>query len=401
MKPEKVVIVGAGQAGLQTAESLRALGFEGLITLLGDERYGPYHRPPLSKAWLAGEATGEQLSMRSPDALARKSIELRTGVEVSSINIKNRALRLVDGSELKYDALVLATGAKPRSLDVPGANSTGVLSLRSLDDAKAIAQRMAYCAERNLPVVIVGGGFIGLEVAATARKKGVEVIVLEAAPRLLGRVLAPFVSEWFAQLHQSRGVKLVLNARVGGIDTDANKQVCAVRLQDGTALQAGMVIVGIGVQANDGLARSSGLSCDQGIIVDECSRTSDPHVFAAGDCTARRGGSGTLMRLESVQNATEQGRCAAAAVMGKESPFKAVPWFWSDQYEFKLQIAGLSAGANRWEIHGEPESGSFNVYHYLDDRLLAVDSVNATREHLLIRKRLEEEGKQALFTYAS
>lgn len=396
MKPEKVVIVGAGQAGLQAAESLRAFGFEGLITLLGDEHYGPYHRPPLSKSWLAGEATEEQLSIRSPDALARKCIELRTGAEVLSINKTDRVVRLLDGSELKYDALVLATGAKPRPLDVPGANSTGVLSLRSMSDAKAIAQRMAYCAESNLPVVIVGGGFIGLEVAATARKKGVEVIVLEAAPRLLGRVLAPFLSEWFSQLHQSRGVKLILNARVGAIETGANSQVCAVRLQDGTILQAGMVIVGIGVQANDGLARSSGLSCEQGIIVDECSRTSDPHVFAAGDCTARKGGNGTLIRLESVQNATEQARCAAAAVMGKESPFKAVPWFWSDQYEFKLQIAGLSTGANRWEIHGEPESGSFSVYHYLDDRLLAVDSINAMKEHLLIRKRLDDESKQVL-----
>lgn len=393
-KPEKVVIVGAGQAGLQTAESLRALGFEGWITLLGDEHYGPYHRPPLSKAWLAGEVTAQQLSMRSPEVLARKGIELRTGAKVSLITTGERVVQLYDGNALNYDALVLATGATPRPLDVPGANAIGVLALRSIDDAEEIAQRITYCAESNLPIVIVGGGFIGLEVAATARKKGVEVTVLEAAPRLLGRVLAPFLSEWFAQLHQSRGVKLVLNARVAAIETDAERQVCAVSMQDGSVLQAGLVVVGVGVQANDELARSAGLACDRGIIVDGCSRTSDPHVFAAGDCTARRGGNGPLTRLESVQNATEQGRSAAAAVMGIESPFKAVPWFWSDQYEFKLQIAGLSAGANRWDIRGEPESGSFSVYHYLNDQLLAVDSINAAKEHLLIRKRLSEEREQ-------
>lgn len=394
MKQEKVVIVGAGQAGLQTAESLRAMGFKGLISLLGDEHYGPYHRPPLSKAWLAGEVTAEQLSMRSPEVLARKGIELRAGAKVSSITTGEQVVQLCDGNALNYDALVLATGATARSLDVPGANAMGVLALRTVDDAKAIAQRIAYCAEKNLPIVIVGGGFIGLEVAATARKKGVEVTVLEAAPRLLGRVLAPFLSEWFAQLHQNRGVKLVLNARVTAIKTDGETQMCAVCMKDGSILHTGLVVVGVGVQANDGLARSAGLACDRGIIVDGCSRTSDPHVFAAGDCTARMGANGTLMRLESVQNAIEQGRSAAAAVMGEASPFKAIPWFWSDQYEFKLQIAGVATGANRWDIHGEPGGGSFSVYHYLDDRLLAVDSVNAPKEHLLIRKRLSEESEQ-------
>lgn len=390
----RVVIVGAGQAGLQTAESLRSMGFEGAITLLGDELYGPYHRPPLSKAWLAGEVAAEQLSMRSPEVLSRKGIELRTGAKVVSISRDTRVVQLSDGSVTNYDALVFATGSTPRTLDIPGANSRGVLALRSIEDAKAIAQRIDYCAERNLPIVIVGGGFIGLEVAATARKKWVKVTVLEASPRLLGRVLSPFLSEWFARLHQSRGVNLVLNARVSEIEADSDGEARSVRMQDGTSYPAGLVIAGVGVEANDGLARSAGLACDRGIIVDGCSRTSDPHVFAAGDCTTRKLTNGTLMRLESVQNAVEQGKSAAAAVMGIESPFASIPWFWSDQYEFKLQIAGLSAGANRWEIQGDPEMGRFSVFHYLGDQLLAVDSINDSKKHLLIRKRLGEESKQ-------
>lgn len=390
--PDKVMIVGAGQAGLQTAEALRAMGYAGSITLLGAERCGPYHRPPLSKAWLAGEMAAEQLTMRSPDALERKGIALRTDVQAIGIDIGRRFVRLADGGALSYDALVLATGASPRMLDIPGRDATGVLALRSMEDAQAIAQRLALCAQSNRPMVIVGGGFIGLEVAATARKKGVAVTVLEVAPRLLGRVLAPMLSEWYAQLHRWHGVNLVLNARIAAFETGADGQVCGVQMNDGTLLPAGLVIVGVGVQANDGLARAAGLACDRGIVVDACARTSNPYIFAAGDCTARSTSEGTLLRLESVQNAVEQGKSAAAAVMGQERPFAAAPWFWSDQYDIKLQIAGLSTGADRWETRGEPDSGSFSVYHYCGDRLLAVDSINDAREHLQARKRLDGEG---------
>ena len=389
--PDKVVIVGAGQAGLQTAEALRAMGYAGSITLLGAERCGPYHRPPLSKAWLAGEMAAEQLTMRSPDALERKGIALRTDVQAIGIDIGRRLVRLADGGALSYDALVLATGASPRMLDIPGRYAKGVLALRSMDDAQAIAQRMALCAQSNRPMVVVGGGFIGLEVAATARKKGIAVTVLEAAPRLLGRVLAPMLSEWYAQLHRKHGVNLVLNAHISAFETDTDGEVCGVHMHDGTVLPAGLVIVGVGVQANDGLARVAGLACDRGIVVDACARTSNPHIFAAGDCAARTTGDGTVLRLESVQNAVEQGKSAAAAVMGLDRPFTTTPWFWSDQYDIKLQIAGLSMGADRWETQGEPDSGSFSIYHYSGDRLIAVDSINATRDHLLARKRLDEE----------
>jgi 3-phenylpropionate/trans-cinnamate dioxygenase ferredoxin reductase subunit len=384
-----ILIIGAGQAGVQTAEALRAGGFEGPITLLGNEPHGPYHRPPLSKAWLAGEMDAAQLVMRAPEMLARKNIELRTDCKVTAIDRSAKSVTLADGSTLPYSGLVLATGSTPRTLPLPGGNAHGVLALRSRDDASAIADRMATCIERQLPLVVIGGGFIGLEVAATARKKGLAVTVLEAAPRLLGRVLAPMLSDWYAELHRSHGVQLVLDARIAAIETAASGEVAGVRLADGTLVPAGLVVVGIGVQANDGLAQAAGLACERGIVVDACGRTSDTHIFAAGDCTARRLADGTLLRLESVQNATEQGKSVAAAVLGQERPFTATPWFWSDQYDKKLQMAGLSGGADRWTVRGDLASGSFSIYHYQGDKLLAVDSVNAAKDHLQARKLLD------------
>jgi 3-phenylpropionate/trans-cinnamate dioxygenase ferredoxin reductase subunit len=383
-----IVIVGAGQAGVQTAEALRAGGFEGPITLLGDEPHGPYHRPPLSKAWLAGEMDAAQLVMRAPEMLARKNIELRTGATVQRINRPEKTLLLADGSTLPYSGLVLATGATPRALPLPGADAPGVLPLRSRADASAIADRMAACLDKGLPIVVIGGGFIGLEVAATARKKGATVTVLEAAPRLLGRVLAPVLSDWYAELHRGHGVQLMLGAQVSAIEADATG-VSGVKLADGTLLPAGLVVVGIGVSANDQLAREAGLECDRGIVVDACGRTSDPAIVAAGDCTALRLADGSLLRLESVQNATEQGKSAAAALLGQDRPFTATPWFWSDQYDKKLQMAGLSMGADTWAVRGDMGSGSFSVYHFQGPRLLAVDSVNAAKDHLQARKLLD------------
>lgn len=384
-----ILIVGAGQAAVQTAEALRAGGFEGPVTLLGDEPHGPYHRPPLSKAWMAGEMDAAQLVMRAPEMLARKNIGLHTGTRVTAIDRAAKHVTLSDGSTLPYAGLVLATGATPRTLPLPGGNALGVYALRSRDDASAIAERMAVCIERQLPLVVIGGGFIGLEVAATARKKGLTVTVLEAAPRLLGRVLAPMLSDWYAELHRSHGVQLVLGAQIAEIITDHEGQATGVRLKDGTLYPAGLVVVGIGVNANDELARAAGLACERGIVVDACGRTSDPSIVAAGDCTARRLSDGSLLRLESVQNATEQGKSAAAALLGQERPFTATPWFWSDQYDKKLQMAGLSMGAEHWAVRGDITSGSFTVYHYKGDKLLAADSINASRDHLQARKLLD------------
>jgi 3-phenylpropionate/trans-cinnamate dioxygenase ferredoxin reductase component len=383
-----MVIIGAGQAGVQVSESLRAGGYAGAITLLGDEPYPPYHRPPLSKAWLAGEIEAAQLTLRSPEALARKNITLRTGASVSAIDTASRTVTLSDGSMLAYDGLALATGATPRALSLPGADADGVRALRTRDDAGAIVRHLENCAKTDLPVVVIGGGFIGLEVAATARKRGLAVTVLEAAPRLLGRVLASLLSDWYAQLHMNHGVGIVFNAQVSAIDSK-DGHVAAVTTADGRRFPAGLVIVGIGVTANDLLARSAGIACDRGIVVDACARTSAPGVVAAGDCTARRLLDGSLLRLESVQNATEQGRSAAAALLGQERPFVATPWFWSDQYDKKLQMAGLSAGADHWIVRGTLASGSFSVFHFRDSRLIAVDSVNASKDHLLARKLLD------------
>ena len=389
MSAPHIAIVGAGQAAVQAAEALRSGGFEGAVTLLGDEPHGPYHRPPLSKAWLAGEIEAAQLVMRAPEMLARKGITLRTGVRVLAIDRAACTLALSDGSTLSYTGLVLATGATPRRLPLPGGDAPNVLALRNRDEASGIAAQMARCAEQGLPLVVIGGGFIGLEVAATARKKGLAVTVLEAAPRLLGRVLAPMLSDWYAELHRGHGVQIVLGAQIAAIETSADGLANGVRMQDGQVHAAGLVVLGVGVTANDSLAKAAGLACDRGIVVDACGRTADPRIVAAGDCTARRLADGSLLRLESVQNATEQGKSAAAALLGQDRPFTATPWFWSDQYDRKLQMAGLSTGADAWALRGSLQAVPFSIYHFRAGQLVAVDSVNAPKDHLQARKLLD------------
>ena len=383
-----VIIVGAGQAGLQAAEALRSGGYTGAVTLLGDEPHGPYHRPPLSKAWLAGEMEAAQLVMRAPEALARKSITLRTDVRVASIDRAARQVQLEGGERLSYQGLVLATGARPRALPLPGAEAANVHPLRTRADADAIAQALARCREQGRAVVVIGGGFIGLEVAATARKSGLAVTVVELAPRLMERVLAPMLSDWYAGLHRAQGVQVELGAGVAALERDGD-EVVAVLGTAGQRWPAGLVVVGVGVMANDELARAAGLACDRGIVVDACARTDDPAIVAAGDCTARRLADGTLLRLESVHNATEQGRCAAAALLGQPRPFTGTPWFWSDQFGRKLQMAGLSSGADAWQLRGDLTAGGFSVWHFRASTLLAVDTVDLPRDHLLARKLLD------------
>ena len=383
-----VLIIGAGQAGVQAAEALRTGGYTAPITMLGDEPIGPYHRPPLSKAWLAGEVDAAQLVMRSAEVLARKTITLRTGVRVASIDRGAQVVHLDSGEALPYQGLVLATGSRPRALNLPGADAPNVLPLRTRADADAISTELQACVAQGLPVVVVGGGFIGLEVAATARKKGLAVTVVEMAPRLLGRVLAPLLSDWYAELHRGHGVTVELGAGVAGIDTEGGRAT-AVRGTAGQRWPAGLVLVGIGVEANDELARAAGLDCERGIVVDACARTSDPAIVAAGDCAARRQGDGSLLRLESVNNATEQGKSAAAALLGQARPFTGTPWFWSDQYDRKLQMAGLSTGSDDWVLRGSLQAPGFSVWHFKGGRLIAVDTVNAAKDHLLARKLLD------------
>ena len=380
-----IVIVGAGQAGLQAAEALRSSSFDGQITLVGNEPHAPYHRPPLSKAWLTGELDAGQLTIRDTSVLVRKKIDFHPAVSVSAIDVDARTVLLGDGNRLNYTGLVLATGASPRPLPLSEGVGDAVRMLRSREDADQIAQGLKDCIQRGLPLVVIGGGFIGLEITASARKLGVPVTILEAAPRLLERALTCDMSRWYADLHSSRGAELIFDARIIKIAPSADG-ITEIHLNDGRSLQAGLVVAGIGVRPNDALARAAGIACDNGIVVDECGRTSNPHVVAAGDCTVRRLSDGTMLRLESVQNAVEQGRSAALALLGIEQPFLGTPWFWSDQYDKKLQIAGLSRGADAQAIRGDMAGNSFSVFHFRADRLIAVDSINAAKDHMVARQ---------------
>jgi 3-phenylpropionate/trans-cinnamate dioxygenase ferredoxin reductase subunit len=388
----RILIVGAGQAGIQIAESLRQEGFDGVIMLFGDEPHPPYQRPPLSKKWLIDGGAVNALSLRGPAAIERLRITLRQDTRVRAIDRQRHEVELADGSRLHYDRLAIATGSLPRALPVPGACLSGVLALRGIADSLAIGEAIRRCAGERRGVVVVGGGFIGLEVAAAARKLGAEVTVLEGLPRLMSRVTAPVISETFARLHSEHGVQLMFGAQVAEI-VGREGRVAAVRTADGHEYPAECVIVGIGIDPDDLLARSAGLLCERGIVVDECSRSSDPLIVAAGDCTARRRPDGELIRLESVQNAVEQGKSAAAAMMGRERPFLAAPWFWSDQFDVKLQMVGLSRGYDQVVTRGDLSKPAYSAFYYRAGRLLAVDSINRISDHMQ-SKRLLDHGLQ-------
>jgi 3-phenylpropionate/trans-cinnamate dioxygenase ferredoxin reductase subunit len=295
---------------------------------------------------------------------------------------------LQSGEQVTYRGLALCTGARLRQLPLPGADLGGVLGLKTVDDALALSAALDVCHLESKPLVVIGGGFIGLEVAATARKRGVEVTVLEGLGRLMSRVVAPIVSEAALALHESHGARLMFDVKVVALE-GADGSVNAVRLADGQRIPAGCVLVGVGVEQNDQLAAAAGLECDRGIIVDECSRTSAAHVVAAGDCTARRRADGSFLRLESVQNAVEQGKSAAAALLGREQPFTATPWFWSDQYEMKLQMVGLSHGYDQVVTRGDVASRTFSAFYFRDGILVAVDSLSRPPDHLAARKLLD------------
>lgn len=385
-----IVIVGAGQAGVQIAESLRQEGFGGELLLIGDEPHPPYQRPPLSKKWLFEAGNPTSLAIRGAEALTRRRITLRLQTRVAGIDRRAQMLELQDGERVPYDRLAFATGSIPRELPVPGAQLQGVLYLRGISDSQAISAALRRCAAEGQPLVVVGGGFIGLEVAAGARKLGAEVVVLEGLSRLMPRVTAPIVSEAFERLHRAHGVQFVFDAEVTEL-RGVDGHVRSVHTADGREFPAGCVVVGIGVQPDDRLAAAAGLSCDRGIIVDECSRTSDPAIVAAGDCTARRLPDGRLLRLESVQNAVEQGKSAAAALMGRDRPFRATPWFWSDQFDVKLQMAGLSHGYDQVIARGDLEKPAFSAFYLRAGRLIAVDSLNRISDHMLAKRLLDND----------
>jgi len=386
--PDTIIIVGAGQAGLQVAESLRQEHFTGTIALIGAEPYAPYNRPPLSKKWLSEPMSVESLSIRGAEAIARRQIDLMPSNTVLAIDRSARSVRLQDGRQLPYDGLALTTGACLKVLPIPGAELRGVYGLRGIDDAQSIAAALEACADTHAPVVVIGGGFIGLEVAATARKRGLEVTVLEGLSRLMSRVVAPVVGETMARVHTAHGVRLVFDVKIVELEGHAGV-VRAVRTSDGQRYPAGCVVVGVGVNPDDALARAAGLACERGVIVDACARTSDPHIVAAGDCCALRTADGSLRRLESVQNAVEQGKAAAAALLGRERPFTATPWFWSDQYDLKLQMVGLSHGYTQVVTRGDLNKPAFSAYYFRDTALIAVDSLSRIADHMNARKLLD------------
>ena len=390
---DPIVIVGASQAGLQVAESLRQDGYDGSLVLIGEETHPPYQRPPLSKALLTGETTEDRLVLRGPELLAKKNITLVTGARATAIDRAGRTVRLSDGRSLGYRGIALTTGGRPRTLPIPGAELDGIVTLRTIEDSRRIGAGIAQASA----VAVVGGGFIGLEIAAAARKAGKPVVVLEALDRLLARSSAPFVSDFFLALHRAHGVDVRLGTQVTAFT--GTGRVDGVTARDGATLPADLVVVGVGIVPNGELAHDCGIPCERGIIVDDCSRTDDPLVVAAGDCTARRLGDGSLLRLESVQNAIEQGKSAAAALLGRARPFTAAPWFWSDQYDVRLQMAGLSNGHDKIVVRGATADRRFSVLYFRGDKLLAVDSVNRAPDHIAAR-RLLDAGRSPTFAQA-
>lgn len=379
-----VVIVGAGQAGAACAAKLRALGFDGAITMIGEEPAPPYQRPPLSKAYLLGEMEEERLWLRSNDFYAEQKITLRLGAKVDAIDTAARQVT-AGGEAVGYDELVLTTGSTPRRLPAAvGGDLGGVYTVRTLADVDAM--RGEFVAGRRL--VIVGGGYIGLEAAAVGAKLGLDVTVLEMAPRILQRVAAPETSDHFRALHTAHGVKILEST---GLDRLLGEgRVTGVRLSDGRELPADFVIAGVGILPATALAEAAGIALENGIRTDETGRTSAPHVWAAGDCASFPWKGGRL-RLESVGNAIDQAEAVAANIMGADAPYVAQPWFWSDQYDCKLQIAGMNTGYDRIVTRG-PEGDAVSFWYFRGDALLAVDAMNDSRAYM-VGKRLIEQGK--------
>lgn len=380
-----MLIIGAGQGGIQAAESLRDEGWEGEIVLVGDEPHPPYHRPPLSKEALLETIDFSDILLRGPEAIAAKGIEFRPGVHALAIDRAARTVALDDGTIQPYEGLVIATGGHNRRLPVPGGDLPDISSLRSIDDAYKFAEALG----RSETVLVVGAGFVGLEIAACCRMCDKEVTVIERESRVLARAVAPVISEVYARLHRERGVTLELETSVVEVlATDG--RASGLRLGDGRVLRGDLIVAGIGLVPNDRIAAAAGLACEHGIVVDACARTADPHIVAVGDCTAVAHEPGQpLHRLESVQNAVEQAKAGAAALMGREKPFVSAPWFWSDQYDVKMRSVGRSAGHDRHVVRGDMANYRFSAFYFRDGRFLGADSVNAVQDHTAARKILD------------
>lgn len=386
MTDRKCIIIGASHAASQAVAALRQQGWQGHISIIGDEPYLPYHRPPLSKDYLSGAKTLEDIFIRQQAFYEKADVDFILGVKVTGINRADKKIMVEDGESLDYDKLLITTGARVRELTVPGSDLDGVCYLRDLNDV----QRVREHAGKGKKAVIIGGGYIGLETAASLRKLGMEVTVLEFMPRVLQRVTAPEVSAFYTRIHTEEGVRIITEVQVEALEGSDNVE--AVLCNNGERIPADLVVVGIGVMPNVELAEAAGLKVDNGILVDEFCRTNDPDILAAGDCASHYNRLyDRQIRLESVQNANDQATVAAHTICGKEKVYDSLPWFWSDQFDLKLQICGLSMGYTDVVIRGDIERGrSFAAFYFDNDRLLAVDAINRPQD-FMIGKRLITE----------
>lgn len=382
----RIIVVGAGQAAAQLAVSLRQLNFAGDILIFGAESFSPYQRPPLSKKFLRERVAPETLYLRSEKYWRDHNVTLHLDAEVRAIDRRRKNITIGDGRHFDYDTLVLATGTRARALPIPGIDLPFALALRSVGDV----QKLRPLLDQSDHVTIIGGGYIGLEVASIMRLEGRAVTVVEAEDRVMKRVTSEGVSAFFDNLHRERGVDLKLGARLAALEGEG--RVEAVRLASGESWRANLILIATGAAVNQEIAMAAGLPCNDGIIVDASARTADPAIYAIGDCTrfpsARYG---RAIRLECVQNAIDQAKAAAAAIMGAPQNYNPVPWFWSDQYEIKFQIAGVLDHYDQAETIGDPSSGRFSVDYRRAGRLIAVDAINDGRAHMLGRRRIAEE----------
>ena len=373
----KIVILGAGQAALQTALSLRQGNFDGDIDIVGNERFLPYQRPPLSKAYLKGALDRERLFLKPQEFFDDQNITVHLAQQVTAIDRQAQRISGDNGFALDYDKLVLATGSRPRRLDLPGRDLENIFDLRDMADVDAMAGQF----QAGKKLVIIGGGYIGLEAASVARAMGLEVTVLEAAPRLLARVAEPEISEFYAQLHQSHGVEIITQCQIAGFQ--GSQHVTAVDFADGSSLAADLVITGIGILPNIELAEAAGVAVDNGIIVDELGRTNAAHIYATGDCTMHPNKLlGRNLRLESVPHAIEQSKAVASDILGAPQAYAEVPWFWSDQYDVKLQISGVPTQIYKKILRGDGDSTSFAWFYFTGDKLTGVTTVNRAAEFM-------------------
>ena len=386
MAANTIVIVGTGQAGGWAAQTLRKEGYAGKVVLVGDELHIPYERPPLSKAVLSGEAAVESTHLIKREAFDELALDWRPGVRVTAIDRAAKRLRVNEGEPIAYDKLILCNGGRARTLQVPGADLAGVFTLRNIEDACALGQALLP----GKKLLVVGGGWIGLEVAATARKKGMDVTVVEAMKRLCERTVPAEISEYLSKLHAAHGTQVILGAGVEKLARNALGML-AVTLNDGRQLECDTVVVGIGLIPNDELAREAGLECDGGVVVDAQCQTSDPDILAAGDVASWHSQwAGRRMRLESWQNAQEQGIAAARSALGHEVDHQPLPWFWSDQYDSNLQIYGVPASSHRVVMRGAPGSDSFVLFYLDGDVISAALGPNSAKDLRFARRLIEQ-----------